>query len=194
MTDIKLNCDDAIIVLGDFQEGIVELSKTSPTETLRRACWGMARLAEIFDIPTIATRIPKHGGGEANLIPEITETRSKLTRVRRSVPDSFENADFVRAVEATGRRTLVVGGIASEICVHWIVLSGLARGYEVYVIVDACGGLSDRSEVAAFSRFEAAGAKMSSVVSLAGEISGDFTQGAGFEAIDVVRVMMGQAW
>ncbi|WP_028997948.1 isochorismatase family protein [Azohydromonas australica] len=82
--------------------------------------------------------------------------------------------------------TLIVGGVATEIVVQWLVLSGIARGYCVHLVVKACGGLSERSEAAALRRSEAGGAVMTSVVALAGESSGDFTVPPGSEAIAVV--------
>jgi len=81
--------------------------------------------------------------------------------------------------------------VATEIAVHWLVLSGIANGYRVYVVADACGGLAVRSEEAAFRRFVAAGAVMTSVASFASEISGDFTKPIGRDAIDVVYDLIG---
>lgn len=187
----KLRPEDAILVFGDLQIGITDLPLTNPQEDLRRSARGLARLGEIFDIPTIALTIPKRGGGAPQIIPEVTETRTTFTHVQRVTPDSFENAEFRKAVEATGRKTLIVCGIATEIVVHWLVLSAIAEGYRVYLVVDACAGLGVRSEEAALRRFEAAGAVMTSVVSLAGELSGDFTKSVGFEAIEVVYDLIG---
>jgi hypothetical protein len=182
----KLRADDAILVFGDLQQGITDLPLTICEQDLKRSAWALSRLAELFDIPTIALCIPKGGDTHPTLIPEITSTRIRLQQIMRTRPDSFENDDFRQAVEATGRKTLIVGGVATEIVVQWLVLSGIARGYRVYLVVDACGGLSERSEAAALRRFEAAGAVMTSVVSLAGEISGDFNAPPGSEAIAVV--------
>jgi nicotinamidase-related amidase len=186
MSSHKLRADDAILVFGDLQNGITDLPLTIGEQDLKRSAWALSRFAELFDIPTIALCIPKSGDTSPTIIPEITETRSSLQQITRSRPDSFENDVFRQAVEATGRKTLIVGGVATEIVVLWLVLSGIARGYRVYVVADACGGLSERSEAATLRRFEAAGAVMTSVFSLAGEISGDFTAPPGSEAIAVV--------
>ncbi|MFO1188389.1 MAG: isochorismatase family protein [Alphaproteobacteria bacterium] len=187
----KLSPDDAFLVFADLQVGIVDLPLANSAKDLVRAAKGLARLGEIFDIPTLTLSIPKRGGGRAVIIPEITETRSKYKHLERTAPDSFENAAIRKAIADSGRNTLVVCGIATEIAVHWLVLSGLANGYRVYVVADACGGLSVRSEEAAFRRFEAAGAVMTSVASFASEISGDFTKPIGRAAIDVVYDLIG---
>lgn len=182
----KLSPRDAIVIFADLQQGIVDLPLTVPAAELLRSAQGLARLAEIFDVPTIALTIPKRGVGPSIVIPQVTETRSKVTHLQRTTPDSFENDAIRAAIEATGRKTLVVCGVATEIVVQWLVLSGIANGYKVHVVVDACGGLGQRSEEAALRRFEAAGAVLTSLVSLAGEWSGDMSQPIGRDAIEVV--------
>jgi hypothetical protein len=191
MIDPKLSPSDAIVVFADLHKGIVDLPLTVPRSELLRSVEGLATLAELFDMPTFLLAIPKLTQQEVEFVPEITATRKRFTHLQRTSPDSFEHAPIRDALAATGRKTLIVSGVATEIVVHWLVLSGLANGYKVYVVADACGGLATRSEQAALQRFAAAGATMTSVVSLAGEISGDFTKPLGRAAIDVVYRMMG---
>lgn len=185
MKDPKLSPHDAVVIFADLQGGIVDLPLTVPRSKLARAAGALARLAELFDIPTFALTLPKRDGGHAGVIPEITTHRSRVRHIRRSRPDSFENVEFARAIEDTGRRTLLVCGIATEIVVHWLVLSGLANGYRVHVVVDACGGLGVRSEEAALRRFEAAGAVMTSVYTLCGEFAGDIDSPTGHAAVEI---------
>ncbi|MGF6637402.1 isochorismatase family protein [Paraburkholderia sp. MM6662-R1] len=187
----KIRPDEAVLIFGDLQVGIAELPLTVSTESLKRSAWGLARLGEIFNIPTLAMTIPKSDGGLPEIIPEIDGTRTQYYKFLRTTPDSFANEAFRRAIEDTGRKTLIVCGVATEICLYWLALSGIAHGYKVYVVVDVCGGLSVRSEDAAFRRFEAAGAVMTSVVSLAGELAGDFTEPPGRDAVEVIYKMIG---
>jgi nicotinamidase-related amidase len=182
----KLQVNDAVVIFADLQHGITDLPLTVPTAELLRSVQGLATLAEIFDMPTLTLTIPKRGGGPSVVVSQITETRSKFKHIQRTTPDSFENAEIRQAIEATGRKTLLVCGVATEIVVQWLVLSGIANGYKVHVVVDACGGLGQRSEAASFKRFEAAGAVMTSVVALSGEIAGDMSQPIGRDAIEVV--------
>ena len=192
MENPKLSPHDAVVIFADLQVGIVDLPLTVPGARLARFAGGLARLAELFDIPTIALTIPKRGtSGLSVVIPEITTTRSKYQHIQRTRPDSFENADIVNAIQATGRRTLIVCGVATEIVVHWLVLSGLANGYKVQVVVDVCGGLSARSEEAALRRFVAAGAIMTSVYTLSGEFAGDMSQPLGLDTIGVCYDLIG---
>lgn len=191
MSNPKLSPSDAVAIFADVHQGIVGLPLTVPAPELMRAIEGLATLAELFDIPTFALSIPKLTGEEPEFVPQLAKVRSRFTRLQRTTPDSFDNTAIRAALEATGRKTLVVCGVATEVAVHWLVVSGLANGYRVYVVADACGGLGTRSEDAAFRRFVAAGAVMTSVASLAGEFAGDFTRPVGRAAVDVIYAMMG---
>lgn len=187
----KLSPHEAIVIFADLQRGIADLPLTVPSADLLRCVQGLARLAEIFDVPTLALTIPKRDGGPSVVVPQITDTRTKITHLQRTTPDSFENTGIRGAIEASGRKTLVVCGVATEIVVQWLVLSGLANGYKVHVVVDCCGGLGERSEQAALRRVEAAGAVMNSVMSLSGEWAGDMSQPIGRETIEVVWRLIG---
>ncbi len=189
--DPKLSPSDAVLVIGDLQAGIVNYPLTVPKEELLLSARLLAKLAELYDIPTIAMTIPKRDGTNPTIIPEITETRTKFTHIQRTTPDSFETAQIADAIKATGRKTMIICGVATEIVVQWLGLSGRANGYDVHLIVDACAGLGVRSEQAALRRMEAAGVTMSSLVSLAGEFSFDFSKPQGRAAINLVYEMMG---
>jgi nicotinamidase-related amidase len=104
----------------------------------------------------------------------------------RSVTTAFGDPHLVADVAATGRSILLLAGVASEIVVLRTALDALAAGYEVHILIDACGGLSDRTEAAAWSRATAAGAVMSSVVTAAAEMAGDFTTEAGGQTLALI--------
>jgi hypothetical protein len=191
MIDPKLSSSEAVFVFADLHKGIVELPLTTTPAELLRAVEGLATLAELFDIPTFALSIPKLTGEEPEIVPELSGVRKHYKHLQRTSPDAFEHEAIRDAIASTGRRTLVVSGIATEVVVHWLVISGLANGYRVYVVADACGGLGVRSEEAAFRRFVAAGAIMTSVASLAGELAGDFTRPIGRAAVEVIYKMIG---
>jgi hypothetical protein len=189
--DHKLSPDDVVVIFGDLQYGIADLRLTVPTSELLRSAQALARLAEVFDMPTLMLTIPKRGGGSAVVLPDITGARTQYKQIQRSTCDSFLNAEIREAIEATGRKTLVVCGVLTEIVVQWLVLSGIANGYKVHVVIVACGGLAERSEQAALRRFEAAGAVLTSFVSLAGEVAGDFRQSPGSDVVEIIYQFMG---
>ncbi len=71
-------------------------------------------------------------------------------------------------------------------------LSGVAHGFAVQVAVDACGGISPRTEDAALRRLVQAGVAPTSIGSLAGQLAGDFTEARGAQALRVLYEMAGR--
>lgn len=71
--------------------------------------------------------------------------------------NSWENAKFVKAVAATGRKKLVMAALWTEVCLAFPALEALKAGYEVYAVEDASGGTSETAHNAAMRRIEQAG-------------------------------------
>ena len=68
-------------------------------------------------------------------------------------------------------------------------LTASDQGYRVYVVLDACGGMSERTEQAALLRMAKAGATTVSVMTLAGEMAGDFREAKAQQAIGILYEM-----
>jgi nicotinamidase-related amidase len=86
------------------------------------------------------------------------------------------------AIAASGRKALVVAAFATEVVVVHAVRAAIEAGYRVHVPVDACGGMSDRTEAAAFRQIEAAGGVTTSVVELVTALAPDFSTSPGQQA------------
>jgi nicotinamidase-related amidase len=185
MTYAPLNPENAVILFADLQVGIMAMQSTNDSAALRRATGAVAKLAKIFDIPAVVTTAPMEGE-PGQVTPEIAAAVGPLPSHTRTTTDSFTHAATAEAIKSTGRKTLLIAGVATEIIVQHSALSGLAHGYEVQVIIDACGGLSPRTEDAALRRLTQAGAVLTSVASLAGQLAGDFTEAKGGAALGVL--------
>ena len=106
--------------------------------------------------------------------------------MQRTTTDSFDNAAIRAAIEATGRKTILIAGVATEVAVQRPSLTAVRHGFTVHVVLDACGGVSERSERASLERLVQAGVVLTSVPSLAGELAADFTQPRAQEALSVL--------
>ncbi len=177
---------DAIVLFADLQGGIVERARTIDRESLGVGVSALARLAKIFALPVIVTTVPGADGGAATLIPEIEAALGPVRPLQRFTTDSFDNPAIRAAIEATGRKTLLVSGVATEVAVQRPSLSGVRDGYTVHVVLDACGGISERSERASLARLSQAGVILTSIPSLAGELAADFSQPNAQAAIAVL--------
>jgi nicotinamidase-related amidase len=182
---------DCIVLFADLQSGIVDLTKTLTLDQLQKGVLALSRLATLFEMPVIVTGIRGQDGSDANMIPQIAEGAGEYTILHRTTCDSFRNSDIVSAIRASGRKTLLISGVATELAVQLPALSAAEQGFRVFVVVDACGGMSERTEQAALRRIALAGGSTVSVMTLAGEFAGDFREPRAQKAIGILYEMAG---
>ena len=127
------------------------------------------------------------GGKAPELIPELARYSGEATSHLRLSADPFLDVATVEALVATGRKSLVVAGFATEVVVVHAVRSAIDAGYRVYVPVDACGGMSSRTEDAAFRQIEAVGGVTTSVVGLVAALAPDFSRSPGKDAFGILQ-------
>jgi len=185
----RIDPADAVILFADLQAGIVERTQTLELNRLKAGVLGLAKLAKLFGMPAIVAGVRGEDGSPANMIGEIAEGLGPLPTRHRTTCDSFLNEEIVAAIEATGRKTLLISGVATELAVQLPALTACDQGYRVYVVLDACGGMSERTEQAALLRLTKAGATTVSVMTLAGEMAGDFRDAKAQQAIGILYEM-----
>jgi nicotinamidase-related amidase len=190
MNYAPLDPSQTVVLFADLQAGIIELSATNEVRHLRRAVSALAKLARLFDIPAVVTTAPGRDGA-AHVTPEIAAALGELPVHTRNTTDAFLHAPTRDAIISTGRRTLLVCGVASEIIVQHSALSAAAQGFQVQIVVDACGGLSPRTEDAALRRMTQAGVVTTSIASISGQLAGDFTEPKGGQAVGILYEMAG---
>jgi nicotinamidase-related amidase len=138
---------------------------------------GVTCLINLFGLPATLSVVP-----EQEKAPEsIPELRDHLhnggfsaEKLRASASPFLDPATVQRLAE-TDRKVLILAGFATEVVVLHAALNARKQGYRVIVAVDACGGMSERTEQAAVSQLEGAGVLISSVVSVATKLAPDFT-------------------
>lgn len=186
MKPSTIDVNDTLVLFADLQAGIADLPLTLPYSQLQKGVRAISRLAHILDIPAIVTAVMGMDGSPAKIMPEIAEGIGEFPIHYRSTADSFLNEGIRAAIEKTGRNTILVCGVATELAVQLPALSGADLGYRMFVVVDACAGISVRSEDAAFRRIVQAGASTVSIATLAGELAGDFSQPSAQAALGVL--------
>jgi nicotinamidase-related amidase len=182
---------DAILLVADLQAGIADLPLTVPDAQLKKGVAALMRLAAIFDIPTLITVVPGADGKTSPLMAEVEAGKARARTFLRTTPNAFNDQELRAAIEASGRKSLLISGVATEVAVQLPALTAAAEGYDVHVLIDACGGVSPRTEDAALRRMTQAGAHITSLPTLIGELAGDFTYPKGQEAIGVLFELAG---
>jgi nicotinamidase-related amidase len=140
-----LDISDTVFLLLDHQAGLFQTVKDIDVAELRRNTVVLAKLATLLKIPVITTA-SEPGGTNGPLMPEIHEFAPHAVYVpRKGEVNAWDNEDFVKTVNGTGRRTLVMAGVWTSVCVMFPALDAKAAGFTVYAVTDASG---DPSELA----------------------------------------------
>ena len=187
----KIDPNDALVLLIDLEAGIADKASTSSYKDLQKGVTALCKLAKLFDLPVVVAAIHGPNNSPAKIMPEIEKALGDYPLHYRTAADSFENEAIKAAIEATGRKTILISGAITEIAVQMPALSGAALGYRVFVMVEGVRGFSPRTEEAAFHRIMQAGASVSSVIALSLEIAGDFREPKGQQAMEILSELTG---
>jgi hypothetical protein len=175
-----LTPDECALVMVDQQAGLAFGVGSSDVQAIRSHSMAVARTAKTFKLPIVAsTSASKVYSGP--LMPAIQTILSDVKAIERRNMNLWEDDIARSAVTATGRRTLIFSGMLTEACVTFPVLSALAEGYRVFVVADACGGLTPVSHDLALRRLEAAGATLTSWLQFLLELQRDWTRHETYE-------------
>lgn len=155
--DALLDPNDAVLLLLDHQTGLFQTVNDIDVATLRANTVALAKIAEQAGIPIIYTA-SEPDGPNGPIMSELIEAAPNATYVaRKGEVSSWDNEDFVKAVEATGRKTLIMAGVWTSVCVAFPALQAQADGYKVYAVMDASGDVSKLASDAAMLRMANAG-------------------------------------
>lgn len=151
------NPADAVILLLDHQAGLFQTVKDISISQLRTNTTMLAKLATLLDVP-LFTSASVPDGPNGPLMPEIHREAPHAVYVpRKGEINAWENEDFVSAVRGTGKKTLIIAGVWTSVCVAFPALDALAEGYRVYAVMDASGDPSEFASRVTIARFTQAG-------------------------------------
>ncbi len=135
-----------------------------------------AKAAVNYNLPIIHSTVNVATGKNQPPIQPLMEVLGKYPTYDRTTINSWEDVEFKKAVEATGRRKLIMTALWTEACLTFPALDALKEGYEVYAVADAVGGTSLAAHEAALRRVEQAGAKLISKTQLYCELQRDWAR------------------
>ena len=152
-----LDPNDTVVLLLDHQTGLFQTVKDVPVRDLRAHTVALAKIAEQAKMPIIYTA-SEPGGPNGPIMEELTAAAPSAKYVgRKGEVSAWDNADFVKAVEATGRKTLVMAGVWTSVCVAFPALQAKADGYKVFAVMDASGDVSEMAYEVTLARMTQAG-------------------------------------
>ena len=154
----KLTAENCALLLIDHQTGTMLGVQDIRLDQFRSNVLALAKTGVAHNLPTVLTASYAEGPN-GPLMPELLQLFPKAKPVYRPGPiDAFDDPEFVKAVEATGRKKLIMAGVTTDVCLYFPVMSALARGYEVWAVYDASGCWDTMSELTSCLRISQAGA------------------------------------
>lgn len=152
-----IDVNDAVMLLIDHQSGLFQCINDMDFTKVRNHAIALAKAATLANIPVITTAsVPQ--GSNGPLIPEIHEAAPHAVYVaRRGEINSWDCPDFVEAVKKTGRKTLIIAGTVTSVCLAFPAISAVMEGYKVFVVPDASGTYSKMAEEISLARMVQAG-------------------------------------
>ena len=172
--DQLLTPQNAAFVIIDYQPVQVNSIASMDRQLLVNNIVGAAKAAVAYGLPIVHSTVNVKTGFNKPPIPQLRKVLGKLPTYDRTTINSWEDVEFRKAVEATGRRKLIMTALWTEACLTFPALDAMREGYEVYVVADAVGGTSVTAHEMALRRIEQAGGKMISVPQLFCELQRDW--------------------
>jgi nicotinamidase-related amidase len=176
LADHLLTPENSAFLLIDWQPTQISTVRSMDQDLLLKNAVSTVRTVKTYGVPVVHSTVNVASGQQQPTVPELAELLPRDEPLDRTTMNSWEDAEFVNAVRATGRRKLIFCALWTEICMAFAALDALREGYEVYPVVDAIGGTSLEAHRAGLERTVQAGAQPISWVSLAGELQRDWAR------------------
>jgi len=176
ISDHLLTPQNSALVVIDYQPPQVAAMRSMNGDLLVKNIVSTVKIARLFGLPIVHSTVNVKSGRNKPTIAPLAAVLGDYPPIDRTFINAWEDAEFVRAVRATGRRKLIFCALWTEICMAFPALDALREGYAVYPVVDAIGGTSLEAHRAGLERVVQAGGTPISWVSLASELQRDWAR------------------
>ena len=177
LKDHLLTPQNAAFVLIDYQPIQVSSIRSMDQDELVFNIVHTTKAALNYKLPIVLSTVNVATGRNKPTIAPLQELLKDVPSYDRTTINAWEDVEFRKAVDATGRRKLVMTALWTEACLSFPTLDALQEGYEVYAVVDAVGGTSRTAHETALRRMEQAGARLISKTQLYCELQRDWARG-----------------
>src|SRR6478736_2605840 len=148
--------EDCALVLIDYQNEMFEVIRSETSADLVELNVRLlAKTAKALDVPIVLSTVGVGYGFNGPTLPSILDELEGIEPIDRTSMNAFEDQAFREAVEATGRKRLIIGGLHTEVCLALATVEALKNGYEVQFVADAVGGRSQVAHRTAIERMTA---------------------------------------
>lgn len=182
-----LTPDNCVVTLIDLQPQMLFGVSNFDRQSVINNNLVLAKAARVFDVPVILTTVETKSFS-GNMWPQIQAVFPRQEPIERTSMNSWDDASFVAAIQKSGRKKIVLSGLWTETCVALPTVQAIHDGYEVYVVEDCCGDVSQLAHDNAMKRVIQAGAKPVTALSVMLEWQRDWAERDTYGAVmDIVK-------
>jgi nicotinamidase-related amidase len=186
-----LTPDNCVVALIDHQPQMLFGTSNFDRQTIINNTVALGKAARVFDVPVVLTTVETKSFS-GNLWPQIRSVFPGQQPIERSSMNSWDDKNFVAAIQKTGRKKIVLAGLWTETCVALPTVQAIHDGYEIYVVEDCCGDVSQLAHDNAMRRVVQAGAKPVTALSVTLEWQRDWANRDTYDAVmDLARTHYG---
>lgn len=182
-----LTPENCVVALIDHQPQMLFGVSNFDRQGIINSVLALAKAARVFDLPVVLSTVETKSFS-GNIWPQLQAIFPRQTTVERSSMNAWDDKNFVAAIEKTGRKKIVLAGLWTESCVAYPTVQAIHDGYEVYVVEDCCGDVSQLAHDNAMKRVIQAGAKPVMALSTMLEWQRDWANKGTYDAVmDIVK-------
>jgi len=172
--DHPLTPQNSAFIIIDYQPVQVNSIASMERQRLVSNIIRATKAAILYDLPIVHSTVNVKTGLNKPPIAPLRKLLDKVPIYDRTSINAWEDVEFRKAVQATGRKKLIMTALWTEACLTFPALDAMAEGYEVYAVADAVGGTSVTAHDMALRRVEQSGGKMISVTQMFCELQRDW--------------------
>jgi len=186
-----LTPDNCVLALIDHQPQMLFGVTNFDRQTIINNTVALAKTAKVFGLPVVLTSVETRSFS-GNVWPQLRAVFPNQEPIERSTMNSWDDKNFVAAVQKSGRKKIILAGLWTETCVALPTIQAIHDGYEVYVVEDCCGDVNQLSHDNAMKRVIQAGAKPVTALSVMLELQRDWALRDTYDAVmDIVKTHFG---
>ncbi len=186
-----LTPDNCVLTFIDLQPQMLFGVSSADRQSIINHNVALAKAAKVFDVPVVLSTVETKGFS-GYLWPQMQAVFPNRTPIERSTMNSWDDPNFVGAIEKSGRKKIVLSGLWTETCVALPTIQAIHDGFEIYVVEDCCGDVSPLAHQNAMSRVVQAGARPVTALSVMLEWQRDWASKGTYDAVmDIVKTHFG---
>ena len=177
--------ENSALVLVDYQVGTLQLIRSNSSDQSLRNAVMLAKAAKAYGMPIVLTTSQEDHiqGPLAPALQHISPEAYKNRVKRVGIVNAWADPNFSAAVEATGRKKLIMGGVTTDICLIFPSISAVQAGFDVQAVMDASGSSYEMQEEMSRRRMERAGVVLTTTNTIIAELVQDWSSPQGSELV-----------